>query len=66
MMQQRKKTVRLVVDGLPANKKALVKDYVASTDGKLMLHFLPGYRSIAGFHRISPSDRSAANAIVHT
>jgi hypothetical protein len=35
--------VQLVVDGLPAHKKALVKDYVASTAGKLTLHFLPGY-----------------------
>lgn len=43
MMYRRKKPVRLVVDGLPAHKKALVKDYVASTAGKLTLHFLPGY-----------------------
>jgi transposase len=43
MMHRRKKPVRLVVDGLPAHKKALVKDYVASTAGKLTLHFLPGY-----------------------
>jgi transposase len=28
---------------LPAHKKAVVKDYVASTQGKLTLHFLPGY-----------------------
>jgi transposase len=32
-----------VVDGLPAHKTALVKAYVASTDGLLTLHFLPGY-----------------------
>jgi transposase len=31
------------VDGLPAHKKALVKDYVQSTAGRLTLHFLPGY-----------------------
>ena len=43
MMHRRKKPVRLVVDGLPAHKKAVVKDYVASTAGKLTLHFLPGY-----------------------
>jgi transposase len=43
MMHRRKKPVRLVVDGLPAHKKALVKEYVASTGGKLTLHFLPGY-----------------------
>jgi DDE superfamily endonuclease len=35
--------VHLVVDGLPAHKTALVKTYVASTDGMLTLHFLPGY-----------------------
>ena len=43
MMYRRKKAVHLVVDGLPAHKKAVVKQYVASTDGKLTLHFLPGY-----------------------
>ncbi|MEO6320800.1 MAG: IS630 family transposase [Polaromonas sp.] len=43
MMHRRKKPVRLVLDGLPAHKNALVKDYVASTAGKLTLHFLPGY-----------------------
>jgi transposase len=32
-----------VVDGLPAHKTRLVKQYVASTDGRLTLHFLPGY-----------------------
>jgi len=29
-----------VVDGLPAHKKAVVKQYVAATAGKLTLHFL--------------------------
>lgn len=43
LMHRRKKPVRLVVDGLPAHKKAIVKEYVASTNGKLTLHFLPGY-----------------------
>jgi transposase len=43
MMRRRKKAVHLVVDGLPAHKKAVVKQYVASTQGKLTLHFLPGY-----------------------
>lgn len=42
LMHRRKKPVRLVVDGLPAHKKAVVKQYVASTAGKLTLHFLPG------------------------
>ncbi|GKT20256.1 hypothetical protein AVHM3334_00250 [Acidovorax sp. SUPP3334] len=43
MMAEREKPVHLVVDGLPAHKKALVKQYVASTAGALTLHFLPGY-----------------------
>lgn len=43
MMYRRKKPVRLVLDGLPAHKNAVVKDYVASQKGKLTLHFLPGY-----------------------
>lgn len=43
LMHRRRKPVHLVVDGLPAHKKAVVKDYVASTKGRLTLHFLPGY-----------------------
>lgn len=43
LMFKRRKPVHLVIDGLPAHKKAIVKDYVASTNGKLTLHFLPGY-----------------------
>jgi transposase len=43
MMQHRRKPVHLVVDGLPAHRTALVKAYVASTEGMLTLHFLPGY-----------------------
>jgi transposase len=43
MMKGRSKPVHLVVDGLPAHKTALVKTYVASTNGMLALHFLPGY-----------------------
>jgi transposase len=43
MMCHRKKPVHLVVDGLPAHKTKLVMDYVASTNGMLTLHFLPGY-----------------------
>lgn len=42
MMKYRRKPVHLVVDGLPAHKTALVKKYVASTEGRLTLHFLPG------------------------
>lgn len=43
MMRHRKKPVHLVLDSLPAHKKALVREYVDSTSGKLTLHFLPGY-----------------------
>ena len=43
MMKYRRKSVHLVLDSLPAHKTALVKKYVASTDGRLTLHFLPGY-----------------------
>ncbi len=43
MMRHRVKPVHLVVDGLPAHKTKLVKDYVQSTQGKLTLYILPGY-----------------------
>jgi transposase len=43
LMRNRTKAVHLVVDGLPAHKTLLVKAYVASTDGLLTLHVLPGY-----------------------
>lgn len=43
MMDGRQRPVRLVLDGLPAHKKAVVKQYVQSTEGMLSLHFLPGY-----------------------
>lgn len=43
LMHRRKKPLRLVVDGLPAHKTKGVKAYVASTEGRLSLHFLPGY-----------------------
>lgn len=43
MMYRRKKPVRLVPGSLPAHKDAVVKNYVASLEGKLTLHFLPGY-----------------------
>jgi len=42
-MHRRKKPVLLVLDGLPAHKHAIVREYVESTDGRLSLHFLPGY-----------------------
>lgn len=43
LMRHRTKPVHLVVDGLPAHKTKRVKEYVASTEGRLTLHFLPGY-----------------------
>jgi transposase len=43
LMRHRTKPVHLVVDGLPAHKTLLVKAYVASTNGLLTLHVLPGY-----------------------
>jgi transposase len=43
MMRNRTKPVHLVVDGLPAHKTKLVKEYVDSTDGRLTIHVLPGY-----------------------
>ena len=43
MMKGHAKPVHLVVDGLPAHKKANVREYIASTQGKLNMHVLPGY-----------------------
>ncbi len=43
LMKYRRKPVHLVLDSLPAHKKALVREHVAATEGKLTLHFLPGY-----------------------
>jgi len=43
MMRGHSKPVHLVVDGLPAHKKANVRDYIESTKGKLTMHVLPGY-----------------------
>jgi transposase len=43
LMRDRRKPVHLVLDSLPAHKTARVRDYVASTNGRLTLHFLPGY-----------------------
>ena len=43
LMYRRRKPLHLVLDGLPAHKKAVVRNYVASTEGKLTLHYLPGY-----------------------
>ena len=43
MMRHRRTPVHMVVDGLPAHRTAAVKRFVAGTEGKLTLHFLPGY-----------------------
>jgi transposase len=37
------KPLHLILDSAPAPDKAAVNEYVASTQGKLTLHFLPGY-----------------------
>ena len=43
MMRGRRRPLHLIVDGLPAHRTRLVRDYVNKLDGKLTLHFLPGY-----------------------
>ena len=43
LMKRRRKPLHLVIDGLPAHKTVSVREYVASTQGKLSLHVLPGY-----------------------
>lgn len=41
-MRGRRKPLHLIVDGLPAHKTRVVRDYVDARNGKLTLHFLPG------------------------
>ena len=43
LIKRRRKPLHRVVDGLPAHKTASVREYVASTQGKLSQHVLPGY-----------------------
>jgi transposase len=43
LMWRRKRPLHLVLDNLSAHKTVEVRDYVSSTNGKLTLHFLPGY-----------------------
>lgn len=43
MMRGRKRAVRLIVDGLTAHKTLAVRQYIASTQGRLTMHVLPGY-----------------------
>ena len=42
-MKGRRRPVLLVLDGHPSHKAKLVRQYVESLDGRLELHFLPGY-----------------------
>lgn len=42
-MKGRRTKVFLVVDGHPAHKANIVKDYIAETQGRLELYFLPPY-----------------------
>jgi len=43
MMRGRRTPLHLILDGLPAHKTLAVKHYVAGLDGKLTVHYLPGY-----------------------
>jgi transposase len=43
LMRHRKRLLFLILDSLPARKAKIVQHYVASTDRKLELHFLPSY-----------------------
>jgi transposase len=43
LMKWRSRPVFLVLDGHPAHRAKIVKEYVESLRGKLELHFLPGY-----------------------
>jgi transposase len=43
LMRGRRKPLFIILDSLPAHKAKLVQGYVASTNGRLELHFLPGY-----------------------
>ncbi len=43
MMRGRRKPLHLILDGLAAHKTYAVKKYAAWLNGKLTLHYLPGY-----------------------
>ena len=43
LMKHRRRPLTLILDGLPAHKGPLVRSYVESLQGKLQLHYLPGY-----------------------
>ena len=67
-MRGRRKPVHLVLDSLPAHKTAAVRDYVASTKGRLTLHFLPGYApdlnpdELCGVMSSAPAQHDARSA----
>ena len=43
MLRGRRRPLHLILDGLPAHKTKAVTQYVAGLNGKLTLHYLPGY-----------------------
>lgn len=43
LMKHRKQPLILILDSLPAHKGPVVRSYVDSLQGKLQLHYLPGY-----------------------
>lgn len=43
MMRGRRRPLHLILDGLPAHKTKAVTQYVAGLNGRLTLHYLPGY-----------------------
>ena len=43
LMRGRRRPLHLILDGLPAHKTKAVTEYVARLNGKLMVHYLPGY-----------------------
>jgi transposase len=43
LMKHRRRPLFLVLDNLATHKAKVVNEYVASTQGKLKLHYLPGY-----------------------
>ena len=43
MMRGRRQPLHLILDGLPAHKTNAVTQYAAGLNGKLTLHYLPGY-----------------------
>ena len=42
-MKRRRRSVFLVVDGHPAHRAQLIANYIQELEGRLELHFLPGY-----------------------